>query len=256
MRQLQMIDKTRELANGDNYISAVLMYGSFIKGEGDQYSDIEFYIFYKQDFNHEEWVNQIYKTKVFFTNEFGTEVAIFENLIRGEFHFLPIEDIKIVKSWEKYISFEYYKNMILVDKEEKLTEVLTSIDKARPTHSSKEDIDWICKSLLNNLLMTKGLIQRGEFAHAQQAFQYIQKYLLFLIRLELDADNYWESPTKKIEQEIPSEWYDVYTHCVPTVNEKSLIQCFNNCIDTLSTFQNISIPQIMKASFIEIRFND
>ena len=256
MEQLQMIDKTKELANADNHISAVLMYGSFIKGEGDQYSDIEFYIFYNQDFNHEEWVNQIHKTKVFFTNEFGTEVAIFENWIRGEFHFLPLENMNIIKSWENYLSFEYYKNMMLVDKDGKLAETLASIDKIRPTHSSKENIDWICKSLLNNMLMTKGLIERGENAHAQQAFQYIQKYLLFLIRLESDADNHWESPTKKIEQEIPSEWYDIYTHCVPTLDEESLLKCFNNCIDILSTFQNVSIPQIMLASFIEIRFND
>ena len=255
MEQLRMIDKTRELANADNHISAVLMYGSFIKGEGDKYSDIEFYIFYHQDFDHEKWVNQIHETKAFFTNEFETEVVIFENWIRGEFHFLPIENIEIIKSWEKYISFEYYKNMILIDKEGKLTKILTSIDKTRPTHSSKEDIDWICKSLLNNMLMTKGLIQRGEFAHAQQAFQYIQKYLLFLIRLESDADNHWESPTKKMEKEISAEWYNTYIQCVPTVNKASLIQCFDNCINTLPTFQNVIILHTMKALFDEIRFN-
>ena len=256
MEQLRMIDKAKELANSNNHISAVLMYGSFIKGEGDKYSDIEFYIFCNHDFNHEEWVNQIHKTKVFFTNEFGTEVAIFDNWIRGEFHFLPIQDINIVQSWEKYISFEYYKNMIIVDKEGKLAEAMIVIDKTRPTHSSKEDIDWICKSLLNNMLMTKGLILRGELAHAHQAFQHIQKYLLFLIRLESNADNHWESPTKKVEKEIPKEWYNSYIQCIPIVDRTTLIQCFDNCIYTLSTFQNVSIPQIMKASFIEIRFND
>ena len=131
MLQLELIEKIRNKSHSSTPVSAVLMYGSFIKGEGDEYPDIEFYIFYYKDFDHKEWVNQIHETKVFFTNEFGTEVAIFDNWIRGEFHFLPIQDINIVQSWEKYISFEYYKNMIIVDKEGKLTEAMIVIDKTR-----------------------------------------------------------------------------------------------------------------------------
>jgi len=45
MTQLQMIAKTKSLALNDKNISAVFMYGSVTKNEGDQYSDIEFYIF-------------------------------------------------------------------------------------------------------------------------------------------------------------------------------------------------------------------
>ena len=47
MIQLQMIDKTKSIAQNDKNISAVFMYGSFTKNEGDKYSDIEFYIFLK-----------------------------------------------------------------------------------------------------------------------------------------------------------------------------------------------------------------
>lgn len=256
MLQLKLIEKVKNTSLTDPRISAVLMYGSFIKGEGDRYSDIEFYIFYNQDFDHKEWVNQIHITKIFFINEFGTEVAIFSNWIRGEFHFLPIQDINIIQSWEKHISFEYYKNMIIVDKEDKLANALFLIDKIRPSHSSQEEINWICESLLNNMLMIKGLILRGEFAHAQQAFQYIQKYLLFLIRLESDADNHWESPTKKIEQEISEEWYNIYKQCVPIVDRSDLIKCLNNSIDILSMFHRITIPHTMRGFFIEIRFNN
>ena len=42
MTQLQMIDKTKSIAQNDKNISAVFMYGSFTKNEGDKYSDIEF----------------------------------------------------------------------------------------------------------------------------------------------------------------------------------------------------------------------
>ena len=42
MTQLQMIDKTKSIAQYDENVSAVFMYGWFTKNEGDKYSDIEF----------------------------------------------------------------------------------------------------------------------------------------------------------------------------------------------------------------------
>lgn len=41
MIQLQMIDRVKSIALDNKLIASVLMYGSFIKDEGDQYSDIE-----------------------------------------------------------------------------------------------------------------------------------------------------------------------------------------------------------------------
>ena len=81
MTQLQMIDKTKYIAQQDENVSAVFMYGSFTKNEGDKYSDIEFYIFVKnkENFSAEKWVNQIHPVALYFINEYGTEVAIFEN---------------------------------------------------------------------------------------------------------------------------------------------------------------------------------
>jgi lincosamide nucleotidyltransferase len=90
MKQYQIIKKIVEQAEHDTNVSAVLMYGSFIRNEGDEYSDVEFYIFLydKTGFDSHRCVNQIEKTSLFFTNEFGIEVAIFDSMIRGEFHFV------------------------------------------------------------------------------------------------------------------------------------------------------------------------
>ena len=107
MIQLQMIDKTKSIAQQDANVYAVFMYGSFTKHEGDQYSDIEFYIFLKnkENFSSEKWVNQIHPVALYFTNEYGSEVAIFENMIRGEFHFLKTGEVEIIKSWEGMVTF-------------------------------------------------------------------------------------------------------------------------------------------------------
>ncbi len=74
MTQLQMIDKTKYIAQQDENVSAVFMYGSFTKNEGDKYSDIEFYIFLKnkENFSTEKWVNQIHPLALYFTNEYGS----------------------------------------------------------------------------------------------------------------------------------------------------------------------------------------
>ena len=129
MTQLQMIDKTKSIAQNDKNISAVFMYGSFTKNEGDKYSDIEFYIFLKdkEKFSAENWVSQIHPLALYFTNEFGSEVAIFENMIRGEFHFLTNDQMEVIKSWDGLVEFSDFDKMILVDKEDLLTNTLKEI---------------------------------------------------------------------------------------------------------------------------------
>ncbi len=220
--QLEMIEKVKSLAGQDPKVAAVLMYGSFVKGEGDRYSDIEFYLFHSREIDHRQWVENIRPTRLFFTNEFGTEVAIFDNLIRGEFHFAPAEEVEVVKSWVGLTSLEYAGNMILVDKEGRLTDIMAAIDQRRPRHDNQNQVDWLAESLLNNFLMTKNLLGRGEWAHAHQAFQFLQKYLIWLVRLAAGADHHWENPTKMLEREIDPAWYEAYAACVPTLKPASL----------------------------------
>ena len=220
--QMEMIDKVKALALKDDDVDAVLMYGSFIKGEGDEFSDIEFYLFCNKEVDSKAWVSQVRPPLIFFKNEFGTEVAIFDNLVRGEFHFDLVDNIGIVKSWEGLTSFEHAGQMVLADKSGRLEKVLSTISKERPQHQSQDAIDWLAESLLNNLLMVRNVLKRGEAAHAQQGFQFIQKYLIWLIRLADKAEAHWESPTKKLESEISSSRYEVYAACVPDISDESL----------------------------------
>ena len=41
--QEQMIEAVRRLCAGDDAIVAALKYGSFVRGGGDEFSDVEFY---------------------------------------------------------------------------------------------------------------------------------------------------------------------------------------------------------------------
>ena len=44
-----MIEKTRELCDRDERVVSALMYGSFALGEGDRFSNIEFYLFFEDE---------------------------------------------------------------------------------------------------------------------------------------------------------------------------------------------------------------
>src|SRR5690606_3326827 len=187
---------------------AVLMYGSFTKNEGDENSDIEFYIFLKnkENFSAEKWVNQIHPAALYFTNEYGSDTAVFENMIRGEFHFLTTDEIGIIKSWEGAAAFSDFDQMNLIDKEGLLTETLNQIKVKSPDRTTSGNIVWLSQSLLNVLLITGNLIKRKEAAHAYQSLSNVQKYLLWLIRIAANQTSHWESPTKNLEKDINQEW--------------------------------------------------
>lgn len=91
LSQEKLIDHVRTHSESDERVLAALMYGSFAKGEGDRFSDVEFYVFVAdgdfESFDRYDWVSSLAPVACFFVNEFGTHVSIFEDLVRGEFHF-------------------------------------------------------------------------------------------------------------------------------------------------------------------------
>ncbi|PRD48479.1 aminoglycoside 6-adenylyltransferase [Sphingobacterium haloxyli] len=257
MTQLQMIDATKSIARRDENVSAVLMYGSFTKNEGDQYSDIEFYIFLKskENFSAEQWVNQISPTALYFTNEYGSEVAIFANLIRGEFHFLTVNDIEIIKSWEGFVSFSDFSEMNIIDKDGLLTKTLHQIKTISPDRTTNENILFLSRSLLNVLLITSNLIKRQEHAHAYQSLFNVQKYLLWLIRIATNQTNHWESPTKRLEKDIDQDWYSAFRLTTSDLDADNLRAAFQHASDlSKKLFDALSIPADLKRLLNQIGY--
>jgi len=249
MTQLQMIDTTKSIAQRDENVSAVFMYGSFTKNEGDQYSDIEFYVFLKdkENFSAEKWVNQIYPTALYFTNEYGSEVAIFENLIRGEFHFLTVNEIDVIKSWEGFVTFSDFDQMNIIDKDGLLRETLNQIKTKSPNRTTNENILFLSQSLLNVLLTTNNLIKRQEYAHAYQSLSSVQKYLLWLIRIATNQTNHWESPTKGLEKDMDKDWYAEFRLTTSNLDTDNLKTAFENSLKlSKKLFDELSVSADLK----------
>ncbi len=258
MEQLAIIEKVKETGRADENVSAILMYGSFIRGEGDEFSDVEFYVYLhdKTNFDSRHWVEQIRPVRLFFTNEHGTEVAFFDaggKIIRGEFHFASIEEVETIKTWRALISFEDSDKMNLLDKEGLLTKTLSGIDKARPDRHTPENVRWLAESLLNALFWAKNLICRGDHAHAVMAFGFVQKHFLSLIRLAQGATEHWESPTKNLEHEIPDEWYHKYQCAIPSLDGDDLCRTYNMTQKNAEElFALLGVPEDLKQLLSEI----
>lgn len=255
MTQLRMIDKTKSIAQNDKNISAVFMYGSFTKNEGDKYSDIEFYIFLKEKehFSAENWVSQIHPLALYFTNEYGSEVAIFENMVRGEFHFLKTGEIGIIKSWEGIVAFSDFDQMNLVDKDGLLANTLNQIKIKSPDRITSENILWLSQALLNGLLTTSNLIKRGEFAHAHHSLSNVQKYLLWLIRITINNTQHWESPTKSLEKDIDQNWYSLFQQTTSKLNPTDTKAAFIKSLALAGRlFNNLNVEERLKKLLKEI----
>ncbi len=118
--QQQMIRRLRELCQRDRRVVGALMFGSFATGEGDQYSDIEFALFFDDESLHRldqrAWISQIEPVELYFADDYGHHTAIFANLVRGEFHFEPASRIPIIETWQGYAWFPSMEATLIVDR--------------------------------------------------------------------------------------------------------------------------------------------
>lgn len=259
MFQNAMIDIVRSLCREDERITATLMYGSFAKGEGDEFSDIEFYIFLHPDhlpiFNPGAWIRQVAPTELILTNEFGTTVAIFANLIRGEFHFELDTRIDTVSTWGRFGESPRPSAMILKDLSGALADAMNrwQISITRP--ASPEELDRLVRHFFNMLLFGINVLKRGERARALDILSWLHRYLLWLARADTGSTQHWATPSRFAERDLPHEVLNRLHACAATLAPGSLESAyiaawhwFNELMTSLSRKQNLILPATLIAS--------
>ena len=216
--QHTMIRRVKQLCQEDERLVAALMYGSFTQGEGDAFSDIEFYLFFRDDeldaLDQAAWVSQVAPLTVFFTHEFGTKVAIFDNLVRGEFHFEPAVNMKEVRAWPIRGETLDIDTMLLSDRMGTLREHLETLKSAELTRTSPEALQTRCYTFINWWLLGFNVLVRGERARALDALSHVHRSLLYLVRAAEDkTEEHWLTPSKRLEADLSSEAYARFTAC-------------------------------------------
>jgi predicted nucleotidyltransferase len=86
LQQEAMIERVRRVYQEDERLTATMMYGSFVQGEGAGLSDIAFILFFEDDALKDQ-EERVSPDELYFVNEYGNGTVIFDNLVWGEFHF-------------------------------------------------------------------------------------------------------------------------------------------------------------------------
>jgi lincosamide nucleotidyltransferase len=227
LQQEAMIERVRYLCRLDERLEAAMMYGSFAQFEGDEFSDIEFILFFYDevlgDVNQEEWVTRIAPVELYFVNEYGNGTAIFENLIRGEFHFDRASDIqKIDESWRETDWFPSLETALVLDRTGELTCRLRSIVGPTLAHDTPERIRFLCNCFINWFLFGSNLLARGELARALDLLGIVQDQLIRMIRISERSTEHWFNSSKLLEKDISEASYARFVACTANLNEEAL----------------------------------
>ena len=224
-----MIERVRELCDQDERVVAALMYGSFALGEGDRFSDIEFYLFFYDealgDLQEQVWVAQIAPLELYYVNEFSNGTAIFEDLVRGEFHFQAASNVGLVDAWES-AWFPSLESAVLVDKNGELSGRVGRLVRRPPEMDTPERALFLCRSLMNWTLTGANLLERGEYARAEAFLTLVHGHLLQALRLVEGKSANWLSPTRKLEQDASAASYERYRACTAALEAEQLARAY------------------------------
>ncbi|QUG42932.1 nucleotidyltransferase [Psychrobacillus sp. INOP01] len=241
--QNKIIKSVKAKCIQDEIVSACMMYGSFTKGEGDQYSDVEFYIFIEDDkmdkLNSKHWISEVYPVDLIFYNEYGTEVVIFSNMIRGEFHFLPESKMKVIKSFKHTGVFPDTESMYIYDSTEQLKTLLDDLGGAGPDRMTDENVNFAFNNFVNAWLMGVNVMKRGELARSLEVLTQVQKYILQLIRVKENTVERWLNSTKNLEADLSTESYKDYVSITSKLKENELKTAYKNGLEIVKELNEV-----------------
>ena len=206
LRHEWLIAAVRDAAQADRRIVAALMYGSFAKGRGDEHSDVEFYLYVDPeslaDLDRRRWLDRIAPVALAYTNEWGTYAVVFDDLVRGEFHFEPATAVADVAAWTG-AWFPDVARAVVVDRTGELTRHVEALPRRPPDLDTADRAEFLAASLGNWLTMGMHLLERGDLARAQAFLPFIQEYVLRCARLLAGATQEWANPVARIADDVP-----------------------------------------------------
>jgi lincosamide nucleotidyltransferase len=213
LQQEAMIERTRRVCREDERLAAAMMYGSFAQGEGDGFSDIEFILFFRDEelegLDQKEWVSRISPVGLYFVNEYGNGTAIFQNLVRGEFHFDRASDIERVvgESMRDADWLPSLEDTLILDRTGELGPRLREIVGPPPERDTPGQIRFVCYCFVDWFVFGSNLFARGELARSLDLLGIVRDRLLQMVRVLEKSTLHWFNSAKFLETEISQTSY-------------------------------------------------
>jgi lincosamide nucleotidyltransferase len=225
-----MIEGLRRLCQADERVSAAMLYGSFAYGEADSHSDIESLFFFDPavlpTLDKSGWISQIAPVLLFFQDDFGHHTAIFKNLVRGEFHFLPVDQLAIVASWKGTVWFPSLEATVLVDRTGELSRQLQSVVGSAPERDTPEAAAQLIAMFCNVMLFGLNTLDRGELARALDLLSLLHRYVLWMARLVENSTVHWLTPARRLEDDLSPQAYKRYAECSAHLDQHDLYRAY------------------------------
>jgi lincosamide nucleotidyltransferase B/F len=204
--QVRVIARVRELVADDAELVAALTYGSFPQGVGDQWSDVEFWLFPAAGtrFDPVAWCAQLGELNLVTPNEFGGYVAFLPGLLRMEVH--VADDVAAVRDWPARGA--PVADMVLLDRTGALTQALDALPQHPALPRTAAEIEALCGRFANWLVLAHHVCRRGELLRAFDALAHLQRHLLWLVRLGTGHTEHWLTPSRAAETDLPAHLVD------------------------------------------------
>jgi lincosamide nucleotidyltransferase len=265
--QTEMIARLRQACRADERLAAAMLYGSFPKQEADRFSDIDCLLFFHDEALPEidplAWVSQVAPVDLFYTNEFGIRVAIFSNLVRGEFHFDGVREMQNIGTWQGQVWFPSLEATLLLDRTGELADRLQPLIGPAPSHETSQDAQNLVDGFLNWTLFGSNLLARGELARALELLHLIHDYLLRMARLVEGKTGHWISPAKALEGEISPGAYRRFQACTAALDRPRLQHAYraswewgNELISILARRFELAVPGDLIEKLQSARFGN
>jgi lincosamide nucleotidyltransferase len=215
--QQGMIARLRESCRGDERVAGTLMFGSFTTGEGDAFSDVECAVFIRDDafdgFEQRAWLDAVSPVAAYFPDYFGHHTALFENGVRGEFHFMRASEMAVVESWRGDGWFPSLDAAVLSDRTGELSRYATVLVGGPPARGGAALVESLALNLINLMLLGANLLNRGEYARAWVLLGRAHESLLKLVRLSEGSTDHWPTPSRALEADLSANAYERYLSC-------------------------------------------
>jgi lincosamide nucleotidyltransferase len=163
---------------------------------------------------------------LYFFNEWGTGTAVFDNLVRGEFHFKRISDVKEIETWRGNVWFPSLEATLLLDRDGALTSCLQALIGTPPARDAPESVQHVLNCFVNWMLFGSNVLARGELARASELLGWVQRYLLWMARLQECTTEHWPIPTRALEQDISAPAYARYVACTSKLDPGDLVRAY------------------------------